>query len=62
MRLGFGTDDREGLLGRLIVASEELKTGLYQLSNALKQFAVSNLSTEVPPEHFDWIQPWTVGR
>ena len=54
-------DDRKHLRQVLITAFKESATGLEQSLDRFKEFAMGHFSTEVTPEHFNGIQPRTIG-
>ncbi len=58
----MGADDREHLLGATVVAVEELLGSLQQSFQGFKELTMRHLAPEVPPQHFDGIEPWAVGR
>ena len=55
-------DDGPHPIGSAVIAVEKLSCGFQQRLDAAEQFAVGDLASEVPPDHFNRVEPRAVGR
>ena len=58
----MGANHREGAMWRPIVAIKEVPSGREQALDRLEALVVRDLAAEVAPEHFNRVEPGTVGR
>ena len=56
------TDNREHLLWTTIITIEESLSGLQQGFEVFKEFTMRDFTPKVPPQHFNRIEPRTIGR
>ena len=55
------SDDGQHTFSALILAREEVLSGLQQSREGGKEFAVRDFATELSPAHFNRIEPRAVG-
>ena len=53
-------DDGQYLISSVVIAFEKFSCGFQQRLDIAKQFAVSDLASEVPPDHINRIEPRAV--